>query len=163
MANNVNGISGPRLNHIALTVSPDELDVPSRAELLDFYGAVFGWTEMPTTTRDRELLILRAGSNEQFVFLHSSADPMRCNGQEHFGLSVDTLDAFSRIRQQARARADLDPRIELTDEQVEDFGVLRLHSFYLRFRLPIWVELQHFEWAAGHDSASGSEPQPGPK
>ncbi len=33
----------PRLNHVAMTMSPDSLDERGRAEIKDFYGDVFGW------------------------------------------------------------------------------------------------------------------------
>jgi hypothetical protein len=32
---------------------------------------------------------------------------------------------------------------------VEDFQVLKLHSFYVRYRLPLRIEVQCFEWAEG--------------
>ena len=35
----------PRLDHVAMTMPPDSLDEQGRAEIKDFYGDVFGWTE----------------------------------------------------------------------------------------------------------------------
>ena len=35
----------PRLNHVAFTMDRALLDDAGRAEILDFYGEVFGWTE----------------------------------------------------------------------------------------------------------------------
>jgi hypothetical protein len=61
---------------------------------------------MPTLTRDRELLVLRAWSNEQFVYLHASAEPMRTGTSEHFGLSVPTreqIDTMYERREVPRA------------------------------------------------------------
>ena len=40
----------------------------------------------------------------------------------------------------------LDPAREIAPVMDEFAGVLRLHSFYVRYRLPIMVELQHFEF-----------------
>ena len=79
----------PRFNHVALTVPGDLLDARGRDEILRFHGEVFGWTEMPTLTRDRELLVLRAWSHEQFVFLAASEAPLRGDGSEHFGIRPD--------------------------------------------------------------------------
>jgi len=59
-----------------------------RDDLLRFFGEVFGFTEMPTMTKDGELLVLRAHSNEHFVYLHADDDPMRCPPADHFGMSV---------------------------------------------------------------------------
>ena len=39
-----------------------------------------------------------------------------------------------------------DERVEIIDRSTEDHGVLKLHSFYVRFLLPMMVEVQCFEW-----------------
>ena len=142
----------PRFNHVALTVPADHLDAQGRADLLRFHEQVFGWTEMPTLTRDRELLVLRAWSNEQFVYLHASPEPMRTGPSEHFGLSVPTLAQLEALYERAlEYRAD-DPRVEIEPLHVDDFHVLRLHAFYVRYLLPLRIEVQHFAWAPGFDA-----------
>ena len=138
-------------NHVALSVAPDLLDDSGRGEILDFYGEVFGWTEMPTLTRDRELLVLRAYSHEQFVFLVGDAQPMRAGAMDHFGMSVPSLDVFEGMYERARKRRERDERVELVERKVEDYKVLRLHNFYVRFRLPLLTEVQYYEWASGFD------------
>jgi len=139
----------PRFNHVALTVPAELLDTAGRADLLRFHNAVFGWTEMPTMTRDRELLVLRCHSNEQFVYLHASSEPMRTTGTEHFGLSVTTPAELTELYERARTQRSSDPRVELTERNVDDFQVVKLHSFYVRYRLPLSIEVQCFEWAPG--------------
>ena len=47
----------PRFNHVAMTVPADLLDEAGRAAILEFYGDVFGWQEMPTMTVDRKRLV----------------------------------------------------------------------------------------------------------
>jgi len=139
----------PRFNHVALTVPAELLDEKGREDLLRFHSAVFGWTEMPTMTRDRELLVLRCHSNEQFVYLHASSEPMSTAGSEHFGLSVGTPDELDQLYERARGQRSQDPRVELTERNIDDFRVLKLHSFYVRYRLPLSIEVQCFEWAPG--------------
>ena len=139
----------PRFNHVALTVSGDLLDARGRDELLRFHERVFGWTEMPTLTRDRELLVLRAWSNEQFVYLHASPEPMRAGATEHFGLSVATVAELDAIYERAEKFRAEDPRVELLPRKTDDFRMLRLHSFYVRYRLPLMLEVQCFEWSPG--------------
>ena len=70
----------PRFNHVAMSVSAELLDERHRGDILKFYGEVFGWTEMPTMTKDGEIMVLRCHSNEQFVYLVHSGDepPMSC-------------------------------------------------------------------------------------
>jgi hypothetical protein len=142
----------PRFNHVAMSVSADLLDEEGRAGLLRFYGEVFGWTEMPTLTEDRQRLVLRAHSNEQFVFLVADDEPMRCPSSDHFGMSVATPEQLDAVLERARAFAEKDDRVEILERKLEDFKVLKLHSFYVGYRLPLMIEVQCYEWAPGFDS-----------
>ena len=139
----------PRFNHVALSVPAALLDEAGRGKLLDFYGEVFGWSEMPTMTKDRELLVLRCYSNEQFVYLHASDEPMRCGTMEHFGMSVGTREELDAMYERALKRREADPEVEVIERKTEDFKVLELRSFYVRYRLPLMIEVQCFEWAEG--------------
>jgi hypothetical protein len=142
----------PRFNHVALSVPADLLDAAGRSDLLRFHERVFGWTEMPTLTRDRELLVLRAWSNEQFVYLHGSPEPMRTGAMDHFGLSVPERAELDGMYERAEKLRAEDGRVELLPREEQDFRVLRLHSFYVRYRLPLMIEVQCFEWAPGFDA-----------
>lgn len=137
-------------NHVALSVPAQLLDAAGRARVLRFYGEVFGWSEMPTLTRDGELLVLRAHSNEQFVFLQASDTPARCGAMDHFGLSVRSKAEFDALLERARKAAAADGEVELDGPESEDhYRVLSLHSFYVRYALPMRVEVQCFEWKPG--------------
>jgi hypothetical protein len=144
----------PSFNHVAISVPSELLAEEGRSELLDFYGEVFGWTEMPTMTQDRARLVLRCHSNEQFVFLIADPEPMACPGGDHFGLSVGTPDELYAAVERARKFRERDPRVEIVEPEVEDFKVLKLHNFYVRYRLPLMVEVQCYEWAAGFGASS---------
>lgn len=144
----------PRFNHVAMTLPPDALDAAGRAALLAFYGEVFGWTEMPAMTKDRALLVLRCHSNEQFVFLHAGARPMQAGEGDHFGIQVATPEALEALYERALEAAERDPEVELTERKTEDFKVLRLHSFYVGYRLPLQVEVQCYDWAEGFGAGS---------
>ena len=148
----------PRFNHVAMSVPPEVLDERGREAILRFYQEVFGWTEMPGLTRDRERLVLRAHSNEQFVFLVADPEPMRCPQGDHFGLSVASRAELDDLLARAREFQKRDAGVEIEGPQSEDFGVLVLDSFYVRYRLPLRVEVQHFAWAEGlgADSTPGS-------
>jgi hypothetical protein len=144
----------PRFNHVAMSVPADALDETGRAELLRFYGEVFGFSEMPGLTVDRERLVLRAYSNEQFVFVHADPEPMRCPKMDHFGMSVGSLAEFEDLLDRARKFREEDGRVEIVEPQVEDYRVLKLHNFYVRYGLPLMVEVQCYEWAEGVDDQS---------
>jgi hypothetical protein len=136
-------------NHVAMSVPADLLDERGRAELLRFHSEVFGWTEMPTLTIDRERLVLRAYHNEQFVFLVADPEPMRCPRMDHFGMSVATPEELDELLARARKFRERDARVEIVDRHTDDYGVLKLHSFYVRYRLPLMLEVQCYEWAPG--------------
>ena len=139
----------PRFNHVAMSVPAETLDEEGRRSMLDFYGEVFGFDEMPTLTKDRELLVLRCHSNEQFVYIHASDRPMQCGASEHFGMSVATPKELDGMYERARKYAESHADVEVIERKTDDFKVLKLHSFYVRYRLPLMIEVQCFEWAAG--------------
>jgi len=66
---------------------------------------------MPTMVKDGELIVLRAHSNEHFVYLHASENPLTCPGADHFGFQVDTADALDAIVDRARKFAESDVRV----------------------------------------------------
>jgi hypothetical protein len=138
----------PRLNHVALSVPADRLDAEGRAALAAFYGDVFGFEEYPDLTEDRRRLVLRAHTHEQFVYLVADDRPMTAPRLDHFGLSVSSLAEFEEVARRAAAWKAREPaEVELIEPTVEEYaGALRLHSFYVRYRLPLMVETQHFEF-----------------
>lgn len=138
----------PRLNHVAMSVSADALDDDGRAALAAFYGDVFGFEEYPELTQDRKQLVFRAHSHEQFIFLIAEDEPMTAPRLDHFGMSVATLAEFEEVARRAAAWKATEPdAVDLIEPSVEEYvGALRLHSFYVRYRLPLMVETQHFEY-----------------
>ena len=138
----------PRLNHVAMSVAADLLDADGRAALTAFYGDVFGFEEYPDLTQDRQRLVFRAHSHEQFMFLIAEDQPMTAPRLDHFGLSVSTLADFEEVARRAAAWKAKEPDdVDLIEPTAEEFvGALRLHSFYVRYRLPLMVETQHFEF-----------------
>lgn len=142
----------PRINHVAMSVPSSLLDDDHRAEIIDFHRHVFGWDEMPTMTLPGQRLVLQAYSYDQFVFLIAEDDPMRCPRLDHFGMAVESKDEFDAFYTRARERASGDDRVDLIDAEAEEFGdFLVLHNFYVRFQLPMMVEVQYYDWAEGLD------------
>ncbi len=141
---------GPtRFNHVALSVPADLLDETGRAEMTRFYGEVFGWQEHSTMTEDRKRLVMGVHSYEQFVFLIADENPMQAPKGDHFGMAVDSLDELHEVLRRAEAFEAEDDRVSIIDYEIEDFGVLKLHSFYVRYLLPLMVEVQYFEMVEG--------------
>lgn len=148
--------AAPRINHVAMSMPAADLDEAGRAAIVDFYGDVFGFEEYEQLTEDRRRLVLRAHTHEQFVFLIAEDEPMRAPRLDHFGLSVATMADFDEVAGRAAAwKASAPDDVDLIEPKVEEYlPFLRLHSFYVRYRLPLMVETQHFEFLSPESAAS---------
>ena len=138
----------PQFNHVAMSVPADLLDADGRADICEFYGDVFGFAEYPQMTEDRKILVLGAHTLEQFVFIVAEDEPMRAHRHDHYGMSVATKDDFDEVLRRAQAwKAKLPDDVVLDGPGAEEHhGVLLLHNFYVAYRLPLTIEVQHFEW-----------------
>ncbi|SRR5260221_1778968 len=139
----------PTLNHVAISMDPAVLDPRGRAEVLDFYGAVFGWTESDNSGEAGNPLILYTGALGQFVYLLPADPPLTAPPLDHFGLQVDTLAELQAIVEQAQRRATYDSRVRIIDiHSRTTHGPTHnytLTSAYIGFLLPLLIELQHLE------------------
>lgn len=150
----------PQFNHVAMSLPADALDADGRAAIGDFYGEVFGFEELPTMTVDRERLVLKAYTYEQFVFLIADDQPMRAPRMDHFGLSVGTLHEFDEFYARAKAFRARDDRVDLVERDIDDYGGLKIHNFYVGFLLPMMVELQHWEFIPHQPITQSSPTEP---
>lgn len=136
----------PRLNHVAMSVPSALLTGEDRAELLRFHRECFGWEELEDQGEEARVAVLTVGHWDQFVFLHAEEEPMTAVRMDHFGISVQSKDDFDACWERVRSRAERDPRVDVVEPDAEDFGVLSLHAFYVRFRLPLMVEVQFWDF-----------------
>jgi hypothetical protein len=138
----------PRFNHVAMSVPGDLLDAGNRADLCQFWSEVFGFDELPTMTLDRRRLVLSCVDWDQFIFIVSDEEPMRCPRLDHFGLSVRDLDEMVGVEKRALAYQEHDPRVDIIPANTDDHGVVKIHSIYVKFLLPMMCELQWWELPA---------------
>jgi hypothetical protein len=140
----------PRLNHVAITMPPGELDDAARAELKDFYGDVFGWVEGDNSGEKGNPLILMTGQM-QFVYLLPGDPALECPSLDHFGFEVSTVEELEDIVAKAKAWQEKDDRVQIIDTHARHAegprGEYTLTSAYIGFRLPMMVELQHLHVA----------------
>ncbi|MEJ7584248.1 MAG: hypothetical protein WKF43_09215 [Acidimicrobiales bacterium] len=136
----------PRFNHVAMSVPADLLDEANRADLCRFWSEVFGFDELPTMTQDRRRLIFSCVHWQQFVFLIAEDDPMRCPRLDHFGLSVGSPEDLHSAWERAVTYRDKDPRVDVIDPSIDDQGVVKIHSMYVGYLLPMMCELQYWEF-----------------
>jgi hypothetical protein len=149
-----------RLNHVAISVDPALMDRAGRAELLRFYGEVFGWTEGDNTGETGNPLILYTGGFGEFVYLLPADPYLEAPKLDHFGLLVDSLDELHAIVERAKAYAAsdrtadgavtiIDVHARATHGPQHDYT---LTSAYIGYVLPLLVELQHIERVERHGS-----------
>ena len=134
-----------RLSHVAISVPIGTLTDQYRADLLEFYGTLLGWTEIESL-RLPDRLILRL-DQEHYINLRERASPMVCSGYEHFGVVVPSAADAEALWD----RLDREPRdVHLEPLDTNDHGV---SSFRFRYLLPLTVEVQFFPRLAEHTSS----------
>jgi hypothetical protein len=143
----------PRFNHVAMSVPRELLGEDGRRDLVRFYDEVFGWKELPTETVDGKKLVLSAYTYEQFVFLIADEPPMACPRLDHFGMSVETEQELDDMLDRAKAFRTRDDRVDIVDREVTDHGMLAITSFYVRYLLPMMVEIQWWDFKKSDEPA----------
>ena len=136
----------PRFNHVAMSLPPDLLGDEGRRDIVHFFDEVFGWEELPMLTEDRHRLVFQAYTLEQFVFLIADEPPMACPRLDHFGMSVETEQELDDMLARAKAFQARDDRVDIVDKELTDHGMLAITSFYVRYLLPMMVEVQWWDF-----------------
>ena len=136
----------PRFNHVAMSMPAELLGADSRADITRFYDEVFGWKEIPQMTEEGRRLVLSCYTYEQFVFLIAEDEPMQCPPLDHFGISVATEAELDEMLERAKTFQANDDRVEIIDKKVDDYEMLAITSIYVRYVLPMMVEVQWWDF-----------------
>jgi hypothetical protein len=139
------GARKPRINHVAMSLPAEMLDEQNRKDLVDFYSEVFGFVELPMLTQDKYRLVFQVHALEQFMFLIADEPHMTCARLDHWGISVGEESELDEILRRARAFKERDDRVEIIDKKVDDHGMLAITSIYVRYLLPMMVEVQWWD------------------
>ncbi|HEX4217600.1 MAG TPA: hypothetical protein VHZ02_04480 [Acidimicrobiales bacterium] len=138
----------PRFNHVAMSLPAELLGEGGRRAICRFWSEVFGFEEIEVMTEDRRRLILSCVHWDQFIFLVADDDPMRCPRLDHFGFAVGSLEELQGIQDRAAGFRTRDDRVDLIDLHVDDQEVVKIHSVYVRYLLPMMCEVQWWEFPA---------------
>ena len=138
----------PIFNHVGLSVPADLLDEEGRRQIVDFYSEVLGWQELPTETVDRYKLVMMAYRIDQFVFLIADDTPMTTARLDHFGMGVATEEELDTFLARAKAYQQKDARVDIIDKKVERHPGITLTSCYIRYLLPLMIEIQYWNYEA---------------
>jgi hypothetical protein len=138
----------PVINHVAISVDARVLDEAGRADLLDFFGEVFGWTEGDNSTERGNPLILYTGELRQFLYLLPATDDfLRAPRLDHFGVEVASLPDLVAILDRAKQYQAKDDRVTIIDlDEMVTHGPTAdytLTNAYVGFLIPLMIELQH--------------------
>ncbi|HKE92605.1 MAG TPA: hypothetical protein VKB45_19890 [Gemmatimonadales bacterium] len=137
----------PVLNHVALTV-PRALvsNTPQRRNLLEFYENVFGWRAIDLMAIEGQRVVLHLQQLTHFLYLVGGEAPTTCLPGDHFGIEVYERETLKEMFERARAfKAERDPDVVVTDLACEEYGTIRVHNTYIRYLLPLMVEVQFYE------------------
>src|SRR5829696_4201046 len=96
-------------------MDPAVLDDRGRADILAFYGDVFGWSKGDNTGEAGNPLILYTGAFGQFVYLLPGDPPLTAPAVDHFGMQIHTLDELHEIVGRAKQHAASDDRVRIID------------------------------------------------
>jgi hypothetical protein len=138
----------PKMNHVAMSVPADALDEAGRTDLVRYFKDVLGFDELAMLTEDRRRLVFSCVHWEQFIYLIAQQDPMQAPRMDHYGFSVSSREELDAAWQRAVGFRATDSRLDIIDPAVDDQGVVKIHSIYLGYLLPMMIELQYWEFAA---------------
>jgi len=147
----------PRFNHVAMSLSAEQLDEENRKLRADFYGDVFGFYDIPMMTIDRKRQVFQAHHIEQFIFLiaDDGGESMHCPRLDHFGLSVANESELDDILARAKKWKERDDRVDIIDKKTEDHGILAITSIYVKYLLPMMVEIQWWDYHESKEKIAG--------
>ena len=73
---------------------------------------------------------------------------MECPRLDHFGLLVGAEEELDDILARARAWQQKDDRVDIIDKKTDDHGMLAITSIYVKYLLPMMVEIQWWDYHA---------------
>jgi hypothetical protein len=65
---------------------------------------------------------------------------------DHFGMSVATEAELDDMLDRAKKFQKTDDRVEVIDKKVDDYEMLAITSFYVKYLLPMMVEVQWWDF-----------------
>jgi hypothetical protein len=147
----------PRFNHVAMSVPADQLTDEARADIVAFYGEVFGWVHHTEHGEPGNPLILGMTDPMQFVYIHpeESGAGLSAPRMDHYGVQVGTEEELDLVLERARRYQEKDDRVEIIEKDVTQYGgaeadaagvKVELVNCYFRYVLPLAVEVQHFRF-----------------
>jgi hypothetical protein len=139
-----------RFNHMELTFGEGQLTPRVREEITAFYEQVFGWSSLDVEVLGQKALLLGVDEEvSQFVLVAENPKPMSAPGYDHLGVLLETRTEVDELLDRCRAYREQDERVRIKEYDDLDQGVVVVHAFYVKYLLPIWLDVQCMEWRDG--------------
>ncbi len=138
-----------RFNHMELTLPKGALEA-SRGEIKKFYADLFDWDALDVPILKQTGLLLRTDAEtSQFILLTEQRAHLSSPGFDHLGMLCDTRAEVDALLEKAKVWQRRDARVELKEYADLVTGPVTTHAFYVRYLLPIWLDVQVLEYADG--------------
>lgn len=138
-----------RFNHMELTLPKGAL-AAARDEIRTFYGDLFGWEALDVPILKQNGLLLRTDpETSQFILVTEQTAHLSSPGFDHLGLLCDSRAEVDELLARAKEWQRRDPRVELKEYEDLVTPPVTTHAFYVRYLLPIWLDVQVLEYAEG--------------
>jgi hypothetical protein len=139
-----------RLNHMELTFGEGLLTPRVREDISAFYEEVFGWSSLDVEVVGQNALLLAVDEEvSQFILVAESPRPMVAPGYDHLGVLLETRAEVDELLARCRAYGERDGRVMIKEYEDLDQGVVVVRAFYVKYLLPIWLDVQCMEWREG--------------
>lgn len=138
-----------RFNHMELTLPQGQLDV-WRERLTAFYGDVFGFKACDIDIFGQTAFALSTdAADSQFILIAESEKALASPGYDHLGFLLDSREEVDQKLAACRAWQQQDAAVEILeyDDLILPDTVTR--AFYVRYGLPIWIDVQHIAYREG--------------
>ncbi len=140
-----------RFNHMELTLPPGELS-RWRGDLSAFYSEVFDFDVIDFKIFEQTALVLRTDAEgSQFLLILEHERSMASPGYDHLGFLVESPEAVDQRLQACRAWQAKDSRVEILEYDDLVLEDTTTHSFYVRYGLPLWFDVQHIAYRPGRE------------
>jgi hypothetical protein len=138
-----------RFNHMELTLPKGAL-AAAREGIRTFYGDLFGWEALDVPILKQNGLLLRTDpETSQFILVTEQTAHLSSPGFDHLGLLCESRAEVDALLARAKEWQRRDPRVELKEYEDLVTGPVTTHAFYVRYLLPIWLDVQVLEYAEG--------------
>ena len=118
---------------------------------------MFGFFDIPMMTIDRKRQVFQVHNIEQFVFLIADDGGARWSARASTTSACRSAPSRSSTTSSRGPKAwqARDDRVDIIDKKVDDHGMLAITSIYVKYLLPMMVEIQWWDYheiARGHDT-----------